>query len=143
MSFRRFLIIAGLILLEVILQPLVHIGYSYVFFLPVLIMTAGAHSRWYEWVTYVASLSFVAFYIPYSPLLLFFTIGGSYGLSRIFSQWSEDAAIRFGILSSLMTLLLSANYFLTLGIFSYHLVITIILNLMVLGVWFLFQRKKA
>jgi hypothetical protein len=142
-SLLRFIIIAGLILLEVTIQPLVHFGQSYAFFLPILIMAAGAHSRWQEWITYIASLSFVSFFVPYSPLLLFLIIGGSYGLSRVFSQWAEVPLLRFGILSSIMILLISANYFLTLGVLTYHLVITLILNLLVLGLWFLFRGKRV
>lgn len=136
------LAVGGLILLELIIQPLIHLGGGHILFLPIFILTAGAYARWYEWAIYVAALVIVSFFISFSPLFFLMLLAGSFALAYIFDQWVSATWFRYGIASLVLTLIITMPFL----FYDRHLSIpifgSIILNVFILGILFLSEKKR-
>lgn len=137
-----FLAVIGLILLELIIQPLIHLVGGHVLFLPIFILIAGAYGRWYEWGIYIASLAFVSFFISFSPLFFLMLLAGSFGLAYIFDQWVNETWFRFGIVSVVLILIITIPFLFYEHHLSFPIFGSIILNVFILGILFLSERKQ-
>lgn len=135
--------IAGLILLELIIQPLIHMGGGHVLILPIFMLMAGAYRRWYIWAIYLVALMFISFFIPISPLVLTLLVAASYGLSIVFSHFVSETWIQYGLISSVLALIITIPIFLQEHHLSFPIFGSIILNMLILGTLFWGESKRA